>query len=130
MASRSAPKGTLALIGGGEWGEHHQALDRRLSELSGSADVVVLPTAAAFEHPERIGAVGVLELPPLHLLGERLLEPGDHGVGRGLRAAAEHHLDPRLGRDLGDPAAHDPRTDDSDPLGHSCTTPRDGNAAG
>src|SRR4051812_31714757 len=65
MASRHAPKGTLALIGGGEWGEHHQALDRRLSELSGSADVVVLPTAAAFEHPERIGAVAERHFAPL-----------------------------------------------------------------
>jgi cyanophycinase len=54
MASRSTPKGTLALIGGGEWGEHHQALDRRLSELSGGSDIVVLPTAAAFEHPDRL----------------------------------------------------------------------------
>ena len=58
-------RGTLALIGGGEWGEHHQALDRRLSELSGSADVVVLPTAAAFEHPERIGAVAERHFAPL-----------------------------------------------------------------
>jgi cyanophycinase len=65
MASRHAPKGTLALIGGGEWGEHHQALDRRLSELSGSADVVVLPTAAAFEHPERIGDVAERHFAPL-----------------------------------------------------------------
>ena len=65
MANRSNPKGTLALIGGGEWGEHHQALDRRLSELSGSADVVVLPTAAAFEHPERIGEVAAAHFAPL-----------------------------------------------------------------
>ena len=65
MATRSAPKGTLALIGGGEWGEHHRNLDRRLSELSGSADVVVLPTAAAFEHPERIGPVAQQHFAPL-----------------------------------------------------------------
>jgi cyanophycinase len=65
MASRHTPNGTLALIGGGEWGEHHQALDRRLSELSGSADVVVLPTAAAFEHPERIGGVAEQHFAPL-----------------------------------------------------------------
>jgi len=65
MASKHAPKGTLALIGGGEWGEHHQALDRRLSELSGAADVVVLPTAAAFEHPERIGGIAEQHFAPL-----------------------------------------------------------------
>jgi len=65
MASKHAPKGTLALIGGGEWGEHHQALDRRLSELSGAADVVVLPTAAAFEQPERIGGIAEQHFAPL-----------------------------------------------------------------
>jgi cyanophycinase len=65
MAPRSAPNGTLALIGGGEWGEHHRALDRRLSELSGSSDVVVLPTAAAFEHPDRIGETASKHFDPL-----------------------------------------------------------------
>jgi cyanophycinase len=65
MASRSNAGGTLALIGGGEWGEHHRALDRRLSELSGAADVVVLPTAAAFEHPERVGEVAAEHFEPL-----------------------------------------------------------------
>ena len=65
MANRSKSSGTLALIGGGEWGEHHQALDRRLSELSGSADVVVLPTAAAFEHPDRVGEIAARHFQPL-----------------------------------------------------------------
>jgi len=65
MAPRTAPKGTLALIGGGEWGEHHRTLDRRLSELSGSADVVVLPTAAAFEHPDRVGEIAQEHFAPL-----------------------------------------------------------------
>jgi cyanophycinase len=65
MATPTAPKGTLALIGGGEWGPHHQALDLRLSELSGAADVVVLPTAAAFEHPERIGDTAQQHFAPL-----------------------------------------------------------------
>jgi cyanophycinase len=65
MATRSAPKGTLALIGGGEWGEHHRALDRRLSESSGGADVVVLPTAAAFEHPDRVGEIAAEHFAPL-----------------------------------------------------------------
>lgn len=56
MANRSNPKGTLALIGGGEWGEHHQTLDRRLLEISGSKRVVVIPAAASYEHPEAVAA--------------------------------------------------------------------------
>jgi cyanophycinase len=46
--------GTLALVGGGEWTEACRALDTRLLERAGDGDVVVLPTAAAFEHPERV----------------------------------------------------------------------------
>src|SRR3954463_5226886 len=65
MATRSAPKGTLALIGGGGWGEPHRTLARRLSESSGSADVVVLPTAAAFEHPDRVGEIAARHFQPL-----------------------------------------------------------------
>jgi cyanophycinase len=44
--------GTLALIGGGEWHEGCRDFD---TELLARADgeVVVLPTAAAFEHPDR-----------------------------------------------------------------------------
>ena len=68
-------------------------------------------------------------LPRSTCLASDFSRPGDHRVGRGLRTAPQHHLDARLGRDLGDAAAHDPRTDDSDPLGHSCTAPRGGKAA-
>ena len=46
--------GTLALLGGGEWGEHTLALDARLLEVSGGTEVVVLPTAAAYEHAGRV----------------------------------------------------------------------------
>jgi cyanophycinase len=46
--------GTLALVGGGEWTEACRTLDTRLLERAGGGDVVVLPTAAAFEHPERV----------------------------------------------------------------------------
>lgn len=46
--------GTLALVGGGEWTEPCRGLDTRLLERSGGSEVVVLPTAAAFEHPERV----------------------------------------------------------------------------
>ena len=56
MSSRTSAKGTLALIGGGEWGEHHQALDRRLIEISGGDEILVLPTAASYEHPDRVAA--------------------------------------------------------------------------
>jgi cyanophycinase len=45
--------GTLALVGGGEWTDACRALDTRLLDEAGHADVMVLPTAAAFEHPER-----------------------------------------------------------------------------
>ena len=61
-------------------------------------------------------AVGRLELAPLHLLGERLLEPGDHRVGGALRPAPQHDLDPGLGRDLRNARAHDARAHDPDPL--------------
>jgi cyanophycinase len=46
--------GTLALVGGGEWTEPCRPLDTRLLERAGGGEVVVLPTAAAFEHPERV----------------------------------------------------------------------------
>lgn len=50
--------GTLALVGGAEW---HAGcdFDRDLLEISGGNEVLVLPTAAAYEHPDR--AVEVAE---------------------------------------------------------------------
>ncbi len=47
------PTGTVALVGGDEWTEPCAAFDTRLLELAGTDEVLVLPTAAAFEHPER-----------------------------------------------------------------------------
>lgn len=44
--------GPLALVGGREWGEGC-TFDAELLEASGRAEVLVLPTAAAYEHPER-----------------------------------------------------------------------------
>ena len=44
--------GTLALIGGGEFGATED-LDRELLSLAPDEAVLVLPTADAFEHPER-----------------------------------------------------------------------------
>ncbi len=47
--------GTLALVGGGEFTSGCRGFDARLLEVAGTPEVVVLPTAAAFEHPERVG---------------------------------------------------------------------------
>jgi cyanophycinase len=44
--------GTLALIGGAEWRAGCD-FDRELLDLSGGREVLVLPTAAAYEHPDR-----------------------------------------------------------------------------
>ncbi|MGH9013493.1 MAG: Type 1 glutamine amidotransferase-like domain-containing protein [Acidimicrobiia bacterium] len=52
MSSKQA-RGTLALIGGGEWSEGCRGFDATLLEAASAAEVVVLPTAAAFEHPDR-----------------------------------------------------------------------------
>jgi len=49
------PPGTLALIGGGEWRDGC-SFDAELLAASGSDEVLVLPTAAAYEHPERLVA--------------------------------------------------------------------------
>ena len=65
MATRSKASGTLALIGGGEWGEHHQTLDRRLIGIADTTEILVLPTAAAFEHPERVAEVATKHFAPL-----------------------------------------------------------------
>jgi len=45
--------GSIALLGGGEWTEPCRGLDSHLLHLAESDEVLVLPTAAAFEHPER-----------------------------------------------------------------------------
>jgi cyanophycinase len=44
--------GLLALVGGAEWRDGC-TFDRTLLEESGADEVLVLPTAAAYEHPER-----------------------------------------------------------------------------
>ncbi|HVA06352.1 MAG TPA: Type 1 glutamine amidotransferase-like domain-containing protein [Acidimicrobiales bacterium] len=44
--------GLLALVGGSEWTEGC-TFDATLLSASGGTDVVVLPTAAAYQHPER-----------------------------------------------------------------------------
>ncbi|HEX6391934.1 MAG TPA: Type 1 glutamine amidotransferase-like domain-containing protein [Acidimicrobiales bacterium] len=44
--------GPLALVGGGEWNPGCE-FDRDLWEGAGRPEIVVLPTAAAYEHPQR-----------------------------------------------------------------------------
>ena len=50
-----ATPGILALVGGGEWQEGCD-FDAEFLAASGSNDVLVLPTAAAYEHPEQLVA--------------------------------------------------------------------------
>ncbi len=47
--------GALALVGGGEW-QPGTDYDAELLELAGAKEVLVLPTAAAYQHPERVVA--------------------------------------------------------------------------
>lgn len=51
--SRAKSLGTLALLGGGECKDARNTLDETLLASSGSNDVLVIPTAAAYEHPDR-----------------------------------------------------------------------------
>jgi len=54
MTKQPRRDGVLALLGGGEWTDGYRALDEELLEASGGTTVVVLPTAAAFEHAGRV----------------------------------------------------------------------------
>lgn len=47
--------GALALVGGGEWREGC-SFDRDLLDATGGREVLVLPTAAAYERPDRVMA--------------------------------------------------------------------------
>ncbi len=47
-------QGALALLGGAEFTEATQELDRRLLELAGADEVTVIAAAAAYEEPHRI----------------------------------------------------------------------------
>jgi cyanophycinase len=84
--------GSLVLVGGGEWGPGARELDAELLARSGADEVVVLPTAAAFEHPERVGeraeayfgglGAKATTLPVLHRT-----EAEDHAVAKAVRSA-------------------------------------------
>jgi cyanophycinase len=45
--------GAIALLGGGEWTEWCRGLDSRLLHLAETDDVLIVPTAAAFEDPNQ-----------------------------------------------------------------------------
>ncbi len=51
--SSKRPDGTLVLIGGGEWRDGCRSFDAELLEIGGR-EVVVLPSAAAYEQPDRV----------------------------------------------------------------------------
>jgi cyanophycinase len=52
---QTASPGVLALVGGGEW-QRGTEYDAELLESSGAHEVLVLPTAAAYQHPDRVVA--------------------------------------------------------------------------
>ena len=56
MTQTRRSRGTLALLGGGEWNDGCRPIDEYLIEASGASEVVVLPTAAAFERPDKVVA--------------------------------------------------------------------------
>jgi cyanophycinase len=84
--------GLLALVGGGEWRSGARDLDADLVARSGADEVLVLPTAAAFEHPERVGeraaayfaelGISARALPVLHRT-----EAEDHSIAKQVRGA-------------------------------------------
>jgi cyanophycinase len=79
-----ATTGPLALIGGGAWEPGAKAIHTSLIEASGVTEAILLPTAAAYEHPERLvahaaehlAALGV-KIRPLSVFGRPdAFEPG------------------------------------------------------
>jgi cyanophycinase len=91
MTDAPAGSGTVALVGGGEW-RPGCSFDAELLEASGSDEVVVLPTAAAYEHPERTVAQAAEWFAPLEARVEGLMvlsraDAMDPGVAAVLRNA-------------------------------------------
>jgi cyanophycinase len=85
------PPGTLALVGGGQWREGC-SFDAELLAASGGKEVLVLPTAAAYEHPERQVVEAGEWFTTLGAAVEGLMvlsraDAGDHGAAEVMRAA-------------------------------------------
>ncbi|MGO9198072.1 MAG: Type 1 glutamine amidotransferase-like domain-containing protein [Acidimicrobiales bacterium] len=86
-------RGVLALVGGGEWREGAD-FDAELLERSGNTEVLVLPTAAAYQRPEKaiewatrwFAALGATVRPLMVLRHEDALDEGN------ARAVAEASL--------------------------------------
>lgn len=83
--------GTIALQGGGPFSAHDE-LDARLLQAAGASSVVVLPTADAFEHPERLVAAAMNWGERLGVQVEALMvlrrgEAMDEGAARLVRGA-------------------------------------------
>lgn len=84
--------GSLALVGGGEWSEGC-TFDADLLAASGADEVVVLPTGAAYEHPDRLveaatawfGALGAPVRPLLALDRPSASDPAHVEVARAAR---------------------------------------------
>ena len=57
--------GALALLGGGEWRDGCRDLDVELASAAAAKEVVVIPAAAAFEHPERVHGRAIAHFEPL-----------------------------------------------------------------
>jgi cyanophycinase len=85
------PSGTIALQGGGPFTANDD-LDRELIAAAGAARVVVLPTADAFEHPERLVAQAMnwaerLDVEVAALMVMRRAEARDEGAAEVVREA-------------------------------------------
>jgi cyanophycinase len=89
-ATRGA--GTLALVGGGEWTAGCRGFDAALLAASGGREVVVLPSAAAFEHPERVAERAAAYFRDLDATAKPLMvlhraEAEDHKIAATVRKA-------------------------------------------
>lgn len=86
----SGHPGPLALIGGSEWREGC-SFDGGLLAASGGTDVLVLPTAAAYEHPERAVTVATRYFDGLGAKVTGLMVLGRADAEQDSNAAAVRH---------------------------------------